>query len=258
MATQSLPTKVIAGVTVVDTPIVRAAQEYARAYGDDMAFNHIMRSWIFGTVVYQKFRERGAISEIDLEAHAVSAILHDLGWDSTGALTSPDKRFEVDGAIAARNWIQLQVKNTQAEGWDERRIQLVWDAIALHTTHTIALYKEDVVKICALGIGADFQGTKFDDAGTISPELVQSLNKLYPRLDLIGGIRRIICGFCRTKPSTTYGKPRFRHPCDLLSSCWTNTDTDNFQAEYGRQFVEGYKVEGYRLVDVVENIQEEP
>lgn len=207
MTAEILPTKVIAGVTVVDTPIVRAAQEYARAYGDDMTFNHIMRSWIFGTVVYQKLHERGQIPEIDLEAHALSAILHDLGWDSTGALTSLDKRFEVDGAIAARDWIQLQVKNGLANGWDEHRLQLVWDAIALHTTHTIALYKEDVVKICALGIGADFRGSKLDNVGTISPELVKSLNEVYPRLDLIGGIRRIICGFCRTKPSTTFGKP---------------------------------------------------
>jgi hypothetical protein len=212
MAARSLPTKVIAGVTVVDTPIVRAAQEYARTYGDDMTFNHVMRSWIFGTVVYQKLHERGAIPEIDLEAHAISAILHDLGWDSTGALTSPDKRFEVDGAIAARDWIEQEVKNGRADGWDEHRIQLVWDAIALHTTHTIALYKESVVKICALGIGADFRGSKFDDAGTISPALVTSLNELYPRLDLVAGVRRIICGFCRTKPATTYGKPRFREP----------------------------------------------
>ena len=213
MAARILLTKVIAGVTVVDSPIVRAAQDYARAYGDDMTFNHVMRSWIFGTVVYQKLHERGAIAEIDLEAHALSAILHDLGWDSTGALTSPDKRFEVDGAIAACDWIQQEVKNGRADGWDEHRIQLVWDAIALHTTHTIALYKESVVKICALGIGADFRGSKFDDAGTISPALVKSLNELYPRLDLVAGIRRIICGFCRTKPRTTYGKLRFRDPC---------------------------------------------
>ncbi len=89
MATLDPPTKVIAGVTVIDTPIVRAAQEYARAHGMRWRSNHVMRSWILGAVVYQKFRERGVVPPIDLEAHALSAILHDLGCGTTQASSSP-------------------------------------------------------------------------------------------------------------------------------------------------------------------------
>lgn len=55
----ALPTKVIAGVEVVDTPLVRAAQDFARQHLDDLAYNHVMRSWIFGVIIYQKFREKG-------------------------------------------------------------------------------------------------------------------------------------------------------------------------------------------------------
>ncbi|KAH7165303.1 hypothetical protein EDB81DRAFT_710760 [Dactylonectria macrodidyma] len=231
MASNDLPTRVIAGVTLVDTPIVQAAQAYARAHNDDMAFNHVMRTWILGVVVYQKLYEKGLLPDMDLEAHAISAIFHDLGWDCTGQLISEDKRFEVDGAEAARSWIREEQQNGRVEGWDDHRTQLVWDAIALHTTATIALHKQTVVKVCALGVAADFRGPNLDNAGTISWDLSNALNEMFPRLDLANGIRRILCGFCRTKPQTTF---------------------DNFQNDYGTQFVEGYNPEGRRLIDFVE------
>lgn len=200
-----IPETAIAGVTVVDTPIVQAAQKYARAHLNDMGFNHVMRSWILGVVVYKKLREKGAVSEIDLEVHALSAILHDLGWDVTGELISEDKRFEVDGAEAACDWIKKEQQSGRAEHWDDCRLRMVWDAIALHTTPSIALYKEQVIKICTLGISADFRGPGFDTAGTISEEVFDAVNAKFPRLDLADGIREIICGFCQTKPETTYG-----------------------------------------------------
>lgn len=178
MATPNLATKVIAGVTVVDTPVVRAAQEYARAHSDDFAFNHVMRSWILGVVVYQELHAKGILPKMDLEAHAISAIFHDLGWDCTGELVSKDKRFEVDGAEAARAWIQEEQRGGRAEHWDELRIQLVWDAIALHTTGTIAMYKQTVVKVCAFGVRADFRGPNFDKAGTISWDVFNAVNEM--------------------------------------------------------------------------------
>jgi hypothetical protein len=206
MAPVDLPTKIIAGVTVVDTPIVRAAQEYARAHSEDFAFNHVMRSWILGVFIYQKFRQDGVIPEMDLEAHAVSAILHDLGWDCTGEFISEDKRFEVDGAEAARNWIEEEQRSGRVEHWDDHRTQLVWDAIALHTTPSIALHKQAVIKVCASGTFADFLGPKSDKAGTVSSDVFDAVNKVFPRLDLAEGARRMLCGFCRTKPDTTYGQ----------------------------------------------------
>ncbi|KAH8683888.1 hypothetical protein BGZ61DRAFT_357162 [Ilyonectria robusta] len=242
MATSNLATKIIAGVTVVDTPVVRAAQGYARAHSEDFAFNHVMRSWILGVVVYQELHAKGILPQMDLEAHAISAIFHDLGWDCTGALVSQDKRFEVDGAEAARAWIEEEQRGGRAEHWDEHRIQLVWDAIALHTTGTIAMYKQTVVKVCAFGVRADIRGPNFDKAGTISWDVFNAVNEMYPRLDLADGIRRVICGFCRAKPTTTYGQYiPFLAPLVY-----------NFQVDYGREFVDGYKPEGSRLLDAVE------
>lgn len=221
------PETTIAGVTVVDTPVVRAAQKYARAHLNEMGFNHVMRSWIFGVVVYKKLQEVGAVSEIDLEVHALSAILHDLGWDVTGELISKDKRFEVDGAEAACAWIKEEQKNGRAEHWDDYKLRLVWDAIALHTTPTIALHKEQVIKICALGIGADFRGPGLDKNGTISEEIFDAVNKIFPRLDLANGIRKILCSFCQTKPETTYGVYYSSTPLERLLLILHNRQLSN-------------------------------
>ena len=208
MSSSSLPTKVIAGVTVVDTPLVREAQEYTRAHSDDMTFNHVMRSWLFGVIIYHKLKDQGVYGpvELDLEAHALSAIFHDLGWDKTGELISQDKRFEVDGAMAAREWIKKQQDGKNTGDWDQHRLQLVWDAIALHTTPDIAAYKEPVVGLCGLGIVSDFQGPNSDSTHTLTWDEYNAVKTEFPRHDLAGGVRKIICGFCRTKPKTTYGK----------------------------------------------------
>jgi hypothetical protein len=199
----NIPTKIIAGVTVPDTPIVKAAQAYARAHSDDMTFNHVMRSWLFGTIIINKNATQRAA--IDPETHAVAAILHDLGWDNTSELISKDKRFEVDGAIAARNFIDTAILNGTAHGWDENRKQLVWDTIALHTTPTIFAYKQPVVAMTAIGIFSDFQGPNSDMSHTLTWDEYTRVAATFPRHDLGPSVSKIICGFGRTKPATTYG-----------------------------------------------------
>ncbi len=205
MEHSDLPNTLLAGVEVVDTALIRAAQDYARAHYDDMAYNHVMRSWLFSTILYKRWREKEDFPVIDLEAHAISIILHDLGWDTTGELVSQDKRFEVDGAIAARAWIEKQQTAGKTKDWDHHRLQLVWDAIALHTTPAIAAYKEPLVKLCSIGIGVDFRGPSSGPTNAVTWDEFHAICQEFPRLDLAGGLRKIMCGLCRTKPATTYG-----------------------------------------------------
>ncbi|KAH7034516.1 uncharacterized protein B0I36DRAFT_238422 [Microdochium trichocladiopsis] len=206
MASPQLPQKTIAGVRVVDTPIVRAAIEYAQAHSDDMIFNHVMRTWIFGVIIHRGLFAKGKVSEMDLEAHALAAVLHDLGWDVTDELVSKDKRFEVDGAFAARSWIEEQQKNGLAANWDERRLQLVWDAIAIHGVPSIARFKEPVVSAVTFGAGADFRGPESDITGIITWDDFNAVNEAFPRHELTEGVRRIMIRLCRTKPETTWGE----------------------------------------------------
>jgi hypothetical protein len=45
-------------------------------------------------------------------------LMHDIGWDPIGELVSKDRRFEVDGADAARNFLRKE-----APDWDKHRLQ---------------------------------------------------------------------------------------------------------------------------------------
>lgn len=75
-----LPTTVIAGVEVVDTQIVRDARAIIAKFPDYLHY-HCMRVWLLGAATINANKTLKA--EVDLEAHALGTILHDLGWDST-------------------------------------------------------------------------------------------------------------------------------------------------------------------------------
>ncbi|KAM3064995.1 hypothetical protein ACMFMG_001203 [Clarireedia jacksonii] len=230
-----IPTTLIAGVTVPDTPLVRAAQKYARAHSDDMTYNHIMRSWLYGSLIISKLPPH-ITQTINTETHAIAAILHDLGLDTSGVLISPDKRFEVDGAIAARSFLTSALQNgtISKEDWDEHRIQVVWDTIALHTEPSIWKWKQPVVNYTATGIFADFGGPGTDISGLLTWDEYNRVKEVFPRLDLGEKFSGWICGFARTKPETTY---------------------DNWMMQFGIRYVQNYtkNAEGKLAIDIVEN-----
>src|SRR2546430_4101600 len=134
---------VSAGIKVPDTVLVRDAIDLSRSASEPFLFNHVMRSWLFGILLSE-----GAKPAPDPELLAVSAVLHDLGL--TDCYTA-ENRFEVDGANAARAFLKDRGISTQ-------QTQVVWDAIALHTTPSIALHKEPEVAMTHSGITAEVLG----------------------------------------------------------------------------------------------------
>jgi hypothetical protein len=222
MASQ-LPTSVYCGVAVPDTPIVSKALEFARTHSTDYAYNHIQRSWLFGFIIAGKIPE---LKDRDQEVHSVAAILHDVGWDPTGELISAEKRFEVDGADAARDFLKKE-----APDWDKHKVQLVWDAIALHTIGSIVFYKEPEVQACSYGIWADFQGPDRVPNGLLTWDEYNVVVQELPRLGLMKGLKEVMCHLCRTKPQTTY---------------------DNTVGEWGDKYVEGYSRKGKLTQDLLD------
>src|ERR1043165_6905861 len=85
--------RLLAGVSVPDTPVISLAIEYAREHSEPYLFNHVMRSWLFAATLAQQGRV-----EHDGEVLAVATLLHDLGLspEFDGPL-----RFEVQTANAA-------------------------------------------------------------------------------------------------------------------------------------------------------------
>jgi hypothetical protein len=237
---RAYPKRTLGGVSVVDTPIVRAAETFARQHGQDFVYKHIMRSWLFGALIIQHNETLRAA--VDPEVHAVAAILHDLGWDQTDGspMVSSDRRFEVDGAIAARNFIR---SHSHGKRWEERRVQLVWDAIALHTQDSIASFKEVDVQVVQKGVAMDFDGPKFG----VTEEEYAAVAREFPRDDLQHGVNETITWLCTTKPESTYGKLfaflslRGEH-ADSLS-------TDTWMQPWGDHFVSNYTAVGNRVFD---------
>ena len=223
----SLPTRVYAGITVPKTTLVNKALDFARTHLNDAVYNHVVRSWLFGFAIASK---APGLQDRDLEVHSISAILHDMGWDKTGDLVSKDKGFEVDGADAARLFLEREAVEGQ---WDAHRVQLVWDAIALHTTKSIAWYKEPEVLATSSGINADFVGPERAFGGHLTWQEYHTVIEELPRLGLKESVRETFCEFCRTKPETTY---------------------DNITGQYGERFVEGYSLAGHQQIDLIETL----
>jgi hypothetical protein len=193
---------IFAGIKVPDTNLVRDAVELARSSSEPYLFNHVMRSWLFGILLSE-----GAKLAPDPELLAVATVLHDLGL--TDRYTG-ENRFEVDGANAARAFLKDRGISTQ-------QIQVVWDAIALHTTRSIAIHKEPEVAMTHSGITADFFGIGLD---RILPDIQRAVLTEFPRLAFKNQIKGCLCNIIRRKPATTF---------------------DNVLRDFGSRYVEGYK-----------------
>ena len=91
-----------------------------RENSTDLLFNHSLRVYLFAAEQGRRQKLR-----FDAELLYVAAAFHDLGL--IRKFSSPNERFEVDGANAARQFLS-------AHDVPEERMRTVWEAIALHTT----------------------------------------------------------------------------------------------------------------------------
>lgn len=201
-AQPDVATRLLAGVSVLDTPLISRAIEFARDRSEPYLFNHVMRSWLFAVIIGQ----RKQIAH-DPEVLAVTTILHDIGLAE--AFNGP-LRFEVEGANAARAF-------ARNEGIDDRRAQLIWDGVALNSTPSIALYKEPEIALATMGIGLDWGGWGYE-AVTVG-EMAEII-EAFPRLGMKERFTQAVCRIVATRPTTTY---------------------DNFARDFGERFVPSYK-----------------
>src|SRR5271170_3588952 len=192
---------VLAGIKVSDSALVHEAIELARTSSSPFLFNHVMRSWLFCVLAAER-----AQAKPDPELLAVAAVLHDLGLTERHAGRD---RFEVDGANAAKLFLKDR-------GIPPLQIQLVWDAIALHTTRSIALHKEPEVAVTHAGIALDVIGAGLD---LIPQDKLRAILAEFPRLSLKTELQSCLCSVIRRKPETTY---------------------DNVLRDFGVRYVEGY------------------
>ncbi|MBU3862566.1 HD domain-containing protein (plasmid) [Streptomyces sp. 4503] len=173
----------VAGVRIPDSGLAREAVTYAQGVCSETIFNHSLRTYLFASLIFDR---RGVT--YDRELVFLAAVLHDLGLIE--AFQTPTERFEVDGADAARKF--LTERHVSAE-----RAEVVWDAIALHTSVGIATRKRPEIAMISVGSGMDFAG---NDLKQIPSDALADVLTTFPRKGFKKDAVDKMISLCRTKP----------------------------------------------------------
>ena len=180
--------EVIAGIEIPETALVREATALVRSAADETLFHHSRRVFLWGSL---KAAARGL--PVDPELAYVGGLFHDLGL--TKSYATADRRFELDGAEAARTFLL-------DHGRSEEDARNVWLAIALHTTPEIPLHLAPEVAVVTLGVETDVLGL---DLGEITDEQRAEVVAAHPRVDFKNRILRAFRDGMAGRPETTFG-----------------------------------------------------
>ena len=176
-------------IQIPDSKLAGEITELVRDTESALLFHHSSRVYYFGAFAG---KHRGL--RFDPELLYAGAMFHDMGL--TPQYSSAQERFEVDGANAAREFMQ-------AHGIRQTDIDTVWTAIALHTTPGIPQHMHPVVALLTAGVEMDVLGLGFQE---FSEAERNEVIRAHPRgnhfkEDIIqtfyDGIKR--------KPDTTFG-----------------------------------------------------
>src|SRR4029079_11228406 len=200
-------------LVIPDSLLAKEATDILREHSIDLLFNHSIRVYLFAAEQGRQWKLR-----FDPELLYVAAAFHDLGL--IRKFSSPDERFEVDGANAARQF--LNAHNSARD-----QVQTVWETSTLHTTPGIPKHMGPEVALLNSGVLLDVIGVGFDQ---FPVEVREEIVARYPRTNFKEGfIQEYLAGFAH-KHATTYGTvnagvcerfiPGFKSPnaCDLIAA----------------------------------------
>jgi HD domain len=179
----------IDGISIPETKLTREITELVRDTESPLLFHHSRRVFYWGALTGVR---RGLM--FDTELLYAGAMFHDMGL--THQYSSPDERFEVDGANAARDFLR-------SRGISPQDVDTVWTAIALHTTPGVPQHMQPVIALVTAGVEMDVLGIGYAD---FSEAARAAVVQAHPR----GGRFKeaIIEAFydgIRHKPHTTFG-----------------------------------------------------
>ena len=186
---QASQAAVVSGITIPDSKLVNEIAAFVRDTESDLLFNHSSRVYYFGALAGQR---RGL--KFNAELLYAGAMFHDVGL--VPAYSSKNDRFEVDGANAAREFLR-------SHGIGQQDIDVVWTAIALHTTPGIPQYMHPVIALVTAGVEMDVLG--IDYAG-FSEQDRNAVVKAFPRTpNFKEDILQAFYDGIKHKPETTFG-----------------------------------------------------
>ncbi|KJV30201.1 HD domain-containing protein [Pantoea sp. SM3] len=179
----------INGITIPDTAMTRDATTFVRDTESDLLLHHSSRVYYWAALAGRRLDLK-----VDAELLYVGCMFHDVGL--THEHCSCDKRFEVDGANAARDFLQQY-------GVEQADIDKVWTAIALHTTPGIPQFMAPEIALVTAGVEMDVLGINYDHFSDAEREAVV---EQHPRPAQFK--EEIIQAFydgIKNKPDTTFG-----------------------------------------------------
>ena len=209
----------IAGIQIPDSQLAREATELVRDTETSLLYHHSRRVFLFGALTGKKKE-----LVFDPELLYIGAMFHDMGL--VAPYSTATERFEVDSANAARNFLR-------DHGIAEASIDLVWDAIALHTTPGIPQHKKPEVALVTAGVEMDVLGLGFSVVSDRDRQLVVEAHPRDPQFKQ--GIIEAFYQGNKHKPDTTFGNvnadvlalkdPHFHRTdfCSIIqNSAWPN------------------------------------
>ncbi|SNZ19496.1 phosphohydrolase [Cohaesibacter gelatinilyticus] len=172
-------------VSIPDSQMCKTALEFVKASHEPFLLNHVMRTYFFGSLAAQR-----ASAKLDQEMFFLGAVMHDLGLVEDYVR---DNRFEIDGANAAADFLL-------GAGYPDDKIEIVWDAIALHTTLGIPQSKRPEIGLVQLGAGIDVGVVPLE---MLDSQFVDEVLVEYPRADFKNKMLERIAEVVGRKPHMT-------------------------------------------------------
>jgi len=179
----------IDGIAIPDNALTREATEFVRDTCPELLFHHSSRVYYWAALAGQQRQLK-----VDPTLLYVGCMFHDVGL--THEYCSCDRRFEVDGAFAASDFLKQH-------GVARQDIEKVWTAIALHTTPGIPEFMAAEIALLTAGVEMDVLGINYHG---YSDEQRQRVVDQHPRSpafkeDIIQAFYEGI----KNKPQTTFG-----------------------------------------------------
>ncbi|WP_028202364.1 HD domain-containing protein [Paraburkholderia nodosa] len=182
-------TPTLADVAIPDSKFAREITELVRDTESPLLFHHSSRVYYFGALAGRRLGMK-----FDRELLYAGAMFHDMGL--THAHSSEHERFEVDGANVARDFLR-------GHGISQQDIDLVWTAIALHTTPGIPQHMHPVIALLTAGVEMDVLGIAYDRFSDTEREAVVHA---HPRSEHFKeDIIQTFYDGIKHKPATTFG-----------------------------------------------------
>ncbi|NYI05791.1 HD domain-containing protein [Allostreptomyces psammosilenae] len=172
---------------------------HVRSIEDPALFNHSMRTYLYGRVIGER---RGLLPgrDYDDELFFLGSVLHDVGLSPEG---DGSQTFDLDGADLAARFLTEQ-------GVTADRVEVVWDAVALHLHYSIAIRKRPEIALVSAGAGLDLGD---EDPSPLPAGYAERVHAALPRLHAAAVLRDTVVGQALDNPEKA---PPFTMPGELL------------------------------------------